>query len=200
MLWFIMRKRSSRITRTVFFDYFMIVLALNNMAAVYIEMGDLEKAMEQCDRAIKSIEDNMIFDYIKKSKVFARKASIYAKQKKYAESVEFYEKSLLEDNVYKVKEEMKQVQKLKKAYDNEMYIDPAKAEEHNELGKGHFKNGDFVKAMKEYEEAIRRNPKDPKLYSNKGICLMKLMDFSNALTAIQKCLELDPQNVKAYAK
>jgi len=46
MLWFIMRKRSSRITRTVFFDYFMIVLALNNMAAVYIEMGDLEKAME----------------------------------------------------------------------------------------------------------------------------------------------------------
>lgn len=68
------------------------------MAAVYIEMGDLDKAMEQCDRAIKSMEDNLIFDYIKKAKVFARKASICAKQKKYAESVEFYEKSLLEDN------------------------------------------------------------------------------------------------------
>jgi stress-induced-phosphoprotein 1 len=81
-----------------------------------------------------------------------------------------------------------------------MYIDPVKAEEHNELAKGHFKSGDFVKAMKDYEEAIKRNPKDPKLYSNKGICLMKLMDFSNALIMLKKCLELDPQNTKAYAK
>ena len=29
---------------------------------------------------------------------------------------------------------------------------------------------------------------------------MKLMDFSNAMTQLNKCIELDPKNVKAYAK
>ncbi len=69
-----MKRHSSRTTRMVFIRvYIILVLALNNMAAVYIEMGELDKAMEQCDRAIKSMEDNLIFDYIKKAKVFARK-------------------------------------------------------------------------------------------------------------------------------
>lgn len=53
------------------------------------------------------MDDNLIFDYIKRAKVYARKASIHGKKKEYANSVEFYEKSLLEDNNYKVKEELK---------------------------------------------------------------------------------------------
>ena len=44
---------------------------------------------------------------MKRSKVYARKGSVLGKLKKYKESVEFYEKSLLENSDYKVKEELK---------------------------------------------------------------------------------------------
>jgi stress-induced-phosphoprotein 1 len=54
--------------------------------------------------------------------------------------------------------------------------------------------------MKEYEECIRRNPKEPKYYGNKATCLIKLMEFPSALNAVEKALELDPKNVKFIAK
>lgn len=170
------------------------------MAAVYIEMGKLDDALAQCDKAIQSMDDNLCYDYMKRAKVYARKGSVLSKQKDYANSHIFYEKSLLENSDYKVKEEMKQMLKIKKVFDDQNYLDPVKAEEHNEKAKEYFKLGDWVNALKEYTEAIKRNPKEPKYYSNKGVTLMKLMDFPAALSSFEKCLEFDKLNVKALAK
>ena len=50
------------------------------------------------------------------------------------------------------------------------------------------------------KDAIRRNPKDPKYYNNKATCLLKLMDFPNALKAADKDLEVDPTFTKALVK
>ena len=80
------------------------------------------------------------------------------------------------------------------------YIDPTKAEEHNNKGKELFTAGKFPEALKEYDEAIKRSPSEAKLYSNKSACLVKLMDFTDALRAIDKCLELDPNFMKAYGR
>lgn len=54
--------------------------------------------------------------------------------------------------------------------------------------------------MRHYEEAIRRNPSEPKFYNNKATCLLKLMDFNAALKAAEKALEVDPNFHKALAK
>lgn len=170
------------------------------MAAVYIEMNDLDNALLQCNKAIASMDDLMIYDYQKRAKVYNRKGSVLCKQQNYAESVQYYEKSLLENQDYKVKEELRLVQKLKRENDAHNYLDSDKAEEENEKAKEFFKSGDWANANKHYDEAILRNPKDPKLYSNKGITLMKLMDFVNALQNYEKCLSFDKKNIKAISK
>jgi len=58
--------------------------------------------------------DGIAKDWVKKAKVFARKASILSKQEKYDLAIEWYEKSLLEDGNQKVKDELAKVKKLKK--------------------------------------------------------------------------------------
>jgi len=54
--------------------------------------------------------------------------------------------------------------------------------------------------LKEYEEAIKRNPNVAKYHSNIGIAYIKLMEFVRARDALDKALSIDPTYVKAYAK
>ncbi|KAL4476381.1 hypothetical protein ABPG74_010114 [Tetrahymena malaccensis] len=176
------------------------ILYYNNKAAVYIEQKNYDAALETVELALKVAHDNSIKDFQKIAKIFARKASILAKQEKYTEALQWYDKSLLEDNNPKVKLEMKQIEKIKKEADAQAYINPALAEEHNEKAKAFFTDGKFPQALQEYNECIKRNPKEAKYYCNRGICYQKLMEFPSGLRDLDKCLEIDPNYIKAYIK
>lgn len=63
-----------------------------------------------------------------------------------------------------------------------------------------FQNGNFPGAIKEYELGLRRNPKSTAILSNRCAAYIKLMEFSTALKDADKCLELDPTFVRAYAR
>jgi stress-induced-phosphoprotein 1 len=80
------------------------------------------------------------------------------------------------------------------------YINPELAEEANNRARDFFKDGKFPDALREYEDAIKRNPDDAKYWNNKATCLLKLVDFSGALKAADKALEVDDSYIKAYAK
>ena len=54
--------------------------------------------------------------------------------------------------------------------------------------------------LRSYDDGIKRNPKDAKLYSNRAACLNKLGAAPDALKDLDKCLELDPKFVRAYAR
>jgi len=80
------------------------------------------------------------------------------------------------------------------------YIDPAKALEAKERGNEAFRDGIFPEAIKGYEEAIKRDPKNPAYLNNLAAALSKVGDFQGAKGALEKALDLDPKYVKALAK
>lgn len=172
----------------------------NNLAAVFLEKKQFDKAIESCDKAEEICKSAGHYDYIKLAKILARKASAYTQKGDYQTAIDLYQRSLLENNDSKVKDEMKKVEKSKKELELKQYINPEISEQHRLKGNELYGQGKYPDAIKEYDEAIRRNPGDAKLYANRGTALMKLMEYPTALKDIDQCLELDPTYVKAYSK
>lgn len=170
-----------------------------NKAAVYFEMKDYDKCIELCDRA-EEVAREGYYDFKKLAKALARKANALFKQNKFDESITWYKKAMLESNDYTFKDAMKKVEKAKKKAEDEAYIDPVKSEEHREAGNKLFKEGDFPGAIKEYDEGLRRDPNNVKIYSNRAYAYIKLMEFPTALKDINKGLEIDSQFVKLWVR
>ena len=74
------------------------------------------------------MEENHSNDFVKKAKLFARKGKVLWLQGNLEEAINFYEKSLLEDNITSVKDELKRLQKEKKDRDALSYVNPDLAE------------------------------------------------------------------------
>jgi len=136
----------------------------------------------------------------KVAKVYARMASVYERQRKFDEAAEMYNKSLTEDNNRHVRTALRELERVKEKWEREQYVDPKLAEEHREKGNDFFKSNDFAKAKLEYDEAIRRNPGDAKLFSNRAAAFTKLLAYPDALRDLEECLRLDPKFVKAYSR
>ena len=171
----------------------------SNKAAVYFEMKDYDKCIEACDEGIETTKGTN-YDFVKLSKAIARKANALLQQKKYDESIDQYQKALLENQDHGIKMALQKAQKAKKDADDLAYIDPVKAEEHRQKGNELFKEAKYPLAIKEYDEGLRRDPKSVAIYSNRCATYIKLMEFNTALKDADKCIEIDPKFVKAYSR
>ena len=71
--------------------------------------------------------------------------------------------SFFQELVKKVKE----LEKELKDQEAKAYVNPELAQKEKEQGNEFFKKGDFPNAMRHYNEAVRRDPDNAVLYSNR---------------------------------
>jgi len=172
---------------------------INNKAAALLELKRYEECLKACDEALE-ISKTVPYNYTKIAKVLTRKASTYTHMEDYANAIEWYSKSLLEEANPKIRDEMKRLEKFKKELDAKNYVNPAVSEEHRIKGNELFQAGKFPEAVKEYDEGLKRDPSNAKIYANRGTAYLKLLEYPSALRDLEKCLSIDPTYVKAYAK
>ena len=166
-----------------------------NQAKCYMEKKDYDKAIELC----KHVCENS-FDFTRRATAFGIIGYAYRAQDKLEEALKAFQDSQMEKNDVRIKEAEKETLKLKQKKEAEAYINPEKAEEENAKANELYKAGKFPDALKVYDEAIKRNPKLPKYYTNRAQCYIKLMEFYQAIKDCENAIKLDPKTLKAYQK
>lgn len=171
----------------------------NNIAAVYFEQKEYQKCIAECEKGVEVGRENRA-DFKLIAKALARIGNAYKKLEDYKSAKVYYEKSMSEHRTPEVNSFIVEMDKMIREEERKSYVDPILAEEEKEKGNELFKNGDFRTAIKHYSEAIKRNPDDPKLYSNRAACYTKLAAFDLGIKDCNKCIELDSNFIKGYVR
>ncbi|KAG9300989.1 hypothetical protein G9A89_018941 [Geosiphon pyriformis] len=175
------------------------ITILNNKAAVLFEQENYEECIKVCEEAINVGRENRA-DFKLIARAYGRIGNAFIKLDNLEEAIKNYGKSLTEHRTPDILKKLNETQKLKVTREKEAYFNPELADQARERGNELFKQNDFVAAQKEYTEAIKRNEKDPRAYSNRAACYTKLMAFPEALKDCETCISLDPTFVKAYIR
>ena len=166
-----------------------------NSAKCYLEKKDYDKAIELCKHVCENSHD-----FTRRATAFGIIGYAYKAQNKLDEAIKAFEDSQMEKNDVRIKEAQKETIKLKEKQEAEAYINPEIAEEENKKANELYKAGKFPDALKVYDEAIKRNPKLPKYYTNRAQCYIKLMEFYQAIKDCESAIKLEPKTLKAYQK
>ncbi|KAL6004894.1 hypothetical protein ACLOJK_005451 [Asimina triloba] len=196
---------------------------LTNRAAVYMEMGKIESQLhhdvvmwtgfgtqfsyddciKDCDKAVERGRE-LRSDFKMIARALTRKGTALVKlakcSKDYEPAIEAFQKALTEHRNPDTLKKLNEAEKAKKDLEQQEYFDPQKADEEREKGNDFFKEQKYPEAVKHYTEALRRNPKDPRVYSNRAACYTKLGALPEGLKDAEKCVELDPAFSKGYTR
>jgi len=131
---------------------------------------------------------------------FARIGSAYAKKKDLDNALKYNQKSLTEHRTPDTLSKLKEAEKEKAEKDRLAYIDPALSDHAREEGNRLFKAADFAGSVKLYSESIKRNPDDPRGYTNRSAAYTKLLALNEALKDSESAIKVDPKFVKGYIR
>lgn len=78
-------------------------------------------------------------------------------------------------------------------------LDKTRAEELLKRGKAFFDNGDYDKAIADFTEAIRLDPKYAVAYNNRGSAYSSMGEFDKAIADYTEAIRLKPNDDIAYS-
>jgi len=171
----------------------------SNLAAVYFEKKEYEKAVKVCEEAIDVGRENRA-DFKHIAKAYNRAGNSQRKLGNLEAAKTAFEKALTEHRTPEYKQNLSEVETALKKAAELAYQDPKLAEEEKLKGNTCFKSGDWAQAIKHYSEAIKRNPNDAKIYSNRAACYTKLNAFDLVIKDCDTSISMDPSFVKSYLR
>jgi len=171
----------------------------NNKCAVHFEKKDYDAVLTEGREAIKVGREHRA-DYELVHKIYVRMGKARMKQGDLEGALEEFNNAQVEHRDKATERLVKNLEMDIKKKKREAYIDPAKALEEKEKGNVKFREGKFSESVPFYEEAMKRDPKNPAYPNNLAAALTKLGNFAAAKQACEKALELDEKYVKAIAK
>jgi len=172
---------------------------LLNKAAVYFTQKKYDDCIEVCIKATEVGKENMA-PFEDRAKAFTRCAKAYQKKRDLGKAIEMCKAAQLESYSRDTQRLMKSMELEKKKKDKLDYQNADKAEEAKQRGNNYFREKKFAESIAEYEDAVKRAPKDAPIRNNLSAALTKIMDFNGAKTQVEKALELDPTYIKAWAR
>lgn len=172
---------------------------MTNRSAAQFEKGDYDACIADCRTAIEHGREVMA-DFKLIAKAFGRIGTAYEKQGDLAQAIDGYQRSLTEHRTPDILNKLRAAEKAKRKAETDAYISPEKAEEARELGGQKFKEADWPAAVDAYSEMIRRAPEDPRGYSNRAACLIKLLTFPSAVADCDEAIKRDPAFIRAYLR
>ncbi|KAL4951385.1 hypothetical protein BDW69DRAFT_39632 [Aspergillus filifer] len=175
------------------------VTYLNNIGAAKFEKGDLQGAIETCQRAIEEGRE-VRADFKLIAKAFTRIGTAYERQGDLDKAIENYNKSLTEHRTPDALTKLRNAEKARDKAKKEAYIDPEEAEKSRELGQKMFQEANWPAAVDAFTEMTKRAPDDPRGYSNRAAALIKLMAFPQAVQDCDEAIARDPKFFRAYIR
>ena len=174
---------------------------LLNQSAAHFEAGNYEKAIEKANGAVDCARcADKPSDYTFYGKAYTRIGNALVKLDRLEEAVRFYNKSLTEHRNADTLARLRETEKLITEKAKAAIYNPELAEAARNEGNSHFKEGRYVEAVTAYTEAIRRDEKDPRAYSNRAACYLKLAAIPEGLKDCEKAIQLDPNFIRAYIR
>lgn len=175
------------------------VSLLTNKSAVLFEQGKFEECIKLCEEAVNKGRDTYA-DFKLIGRALARIGSCHERMGDLEQAISYYQKSLMEHRSAEVLTKQMDAERRLMEAKKSAYHNPQLAEEARANGNDHFKKGEFAEAVKCYTEAIKRDEKDPRAYSNRAACYTKLTAIPEGLRDCEKAISLDSHFVKAYIR
>lgn len=172
---------------------------LLNQSAAHYEAGDYDAAVKKAEAAV-DLAREVGADFTFYGKAYARMANAHFKADRLEDAVKFYNKSLTEHRTAETLAKLRETEKMIADRAKAALYNPELAEAARNEGNEHFKAGRFVEAVTSYTEAIRRDEKDPRAYSNRAACYLKLAAIPEGLKDCETALKLDPKFIRAYIR
>jgi len=173
-------------------------MADNNLGLLYLQTGDVEKAIAQYGKALETAPDD--------AEARNNLGSALFKKGELNEAIAQYRKALelkpdYADARNNLGNALKQKGDLEGAiaqYRKALENDPDYANAHLNLGVALAQNGQMEEAVAQYHKALEINPGSAEAHNNLGVVLLSQARMEEAIAQYRKALEIDPDYANAH--